>query len=101
MNQTAEEKRSKLWSIAESDPEYQKMKADYLQFEGDFSAYVDALPKEFRNYLWGYPGMAQFMFHRILSIACSMMDFNDAPPPPPRGRDPLPQMQLCVIEFSD
>ena len=51
------------------------MELDWRQFEKEFESYVDPLPKEIRNFLWGYAHMGVLMGNRKIVLACENMEF--------------------------
>lgn len=61
MDSKALDRLAKINALAASDDDYGKMERDWKQFEIDFAAYVDPLPKEIRNFLWGYAHMGILM----------------------------------------
>ena len=75
MNDKALERLFKINALAALDEEYCQMERDWKQFEKEFETYVDPLPKEIRNFLWGYAHMGILMGNRKLMIACEGMEF--------------------------
>ena len=73
---------SRVNALAAKDEDYRKMEQDWKKFEKEFEAYVDPLPKEVRNFLWGYAHMGILMGNRKLILACENMDFPDEENPP-------------------
>ena len=55
MDNKSVDKLTKINALAAVDDDYGKMERDWKQFEKEFAAYVDPLPKEIRNYLWVMP----------------------------------------------
>ena len=82
MDESTLAKISRINTIAASDDDYRKMERDWKQFERDFEAYVDPLPKDIRNFLWGYAHMGIMMGNRKLILACENMDFVAEKTPP-------------------
>lgn len=77
MGKTTLEKISKINALAAADEDYRKMERDWKLFEKEFEAYVDPLPKEIRNFLWGYAHMGILMGNRKLMLACENMEFSE------------------------
>lgn len=77
MKLTPLERRARIYSMAEADPDYTKMKAEYEPAKTWFEKVVGRLPKKLRNRLFTYPGMGYFMHHRMLTIICENMKFCD------------------------
>ncbi len=77
MKLTPMERRSRIYEMLESDPEYGKMKAEYETAKARFTKLTDRLPKGVRNLLWSYPGMGYFLYHRMLNYVCEHMQFQD------------------------
>ena len=69
------DKLTKLNALVALDEEYQKMELDWRQFEKEFESYVDPLPKEIRNFLWGYAHMGVLMGNRKIVLARENMEF--------------------------
>lgn len=76
------EKVGRINALAESDDDYCKMERDWKRFEKEFEEYVDPLPKEIRNFLWGYAYMGIWMGNRKLVLACENMEFVAKETPP-------------------
>ena len=64
-------------ALAEADEDYCKMEKDFKDFEKRFEDYVDPLPKDVRNFLWGYAHMGILMGNRKVMIACENMNFSE------------------------
>lgn len=77
MDQATMEKLARINTLAEGDEDYRKMERDWKRFEKEFEAYVDPLPKEIRNFLWGYAHMGILMGNRRLILACENMEFTE------------------------
>ena len=77
MGKSTLEKISKINIIAAADEDYRKMERDWKLFEKEFEAYVDPLPKEIRNFLWGYAHMGILMGNRKLILACENMELPE------------------------
>ena len=75
MDQATMEKLARINTLAEGDEDYRKMERDWKRFEKEFEAYVDPLPKEIRNFLWGYAHMGVLMGNRKIVLACENMEF--------------------------
>ena len=75
MDDKALERLFKIIALAALDEEYCQMERDWKQFEKEFETYVDPLPKEIRNFLWGYALMGILMGNRKLMIACEEMEY--------------------------
>ena len=77
MENTVLGKLSKVHALAASDEDYCKMERDWKRFEKEFETYVDPLPEEVRNFLWGYAHMGILMGNRKRMLACENMEFTD------------------------
>ena len=77
MNDKALERLFKINALTALDEDYCQMERDWKLFEKEFGAYVDPLPKEIRNFLWGYAHMGILMGNRKLMIACENMEFPE------------------------
>lgn len=77
MELTPDERRVRIYKMAEADPDYIKMKAEYDVGKAWFEKVVSRLPKKLRNHLFVYPGMGYFMHHQMLNIICNNMKFID------------------------
>ena len=77
MDSVMMENLARINALAESDEDYCKMECDFKYFEKDFENYVDPLPREIRNFLWGYAHMGILMGNRKLMIACEKMRFPE------------------------
>ena len=75
MDSKSLDRLTKINALAALDEEYCQMERDWKQFEKEFETYVDPLPKEIRNFLWGYAHMGILMGNRKLMIACEEMEF--------------------------
>ena len=77
MTLTPDERRARIYQMAEADPDYIQMKAEYEPAKKWFEKVVGRLPKKLRNRLFTYPGMGYFMHHKMLNIICDHMKFAD------------------------
>lgn len=77
MDKKAMENMTKGNALAEIDADYCKMERDFKVFEKQFESYVDSLPKEMRNFLWGYAHMGILLGNRKLVLACENMEFPE------------------------
>ena len=77
MSLTPEERRERIYEMTKRDPEFQKMYKDYAPGKEWFIKTTDKLPKELSNKLWQYPGMGYFIHHRMLTLICEHMKFED------------------------
>ena len=77
MDSKSLDRLTKINALAAVDDDYGKMERDWKQFEKEFEAYVDPLPKEIRNFLWGYAHLGIRMGNRKLMIACENMEFQE------------------------
>lgn len=75
MNDPVLERLFAVNEIANADEYYRKIQAEYSRFEKEFTAFVNRQPQKYRNFLWGYPDMANLMNQRKLTLACTYMDF--------------------------
>ena len=73
----AMERRKRLYELAESDPEYRRIRAEYEKAKEGFDRFTLTLPEQQRNLLQTCPGMGYFLHHRMLSIVCENMAFPD------------------------
>ena len=74
---TPEQRRARIHAMAEADPDYIRMKAEYEPGKKWFENVVGRLPRKLRNRLFIYPGMGYFMHHKMLNIICDNMKFCD------------------------
>ena len=77
MKLTPEQRRSKIYELAESNEEYRKIMQELTSAKKAFELYTDPLPEDLRNLLWSYPGMGYFMHHRLLTMICETMRFPE------------------------
>ena len=77
MKLTPEQRRFKIYDIAETDEGYRKVKEQLDSAQNKFTRFTDRLPGFLRNFLWTYPGMLFFMHHRLLDVICEHMIFPD------------------------
>lgn len=77
MGKKTMENMTKVNALAEIDADYCKMERDFKVFEKQFESYVDSLPKEMRNFLWGYAHMGILLGNRKLVLACENMEFPE------------------------
>ena len=77
MKLTPLERRQRIHAIAEADPDYIQMNAEYEPARIWFEKVVTRLPNGLRNRLFTYPSMGYFMHHRMLTIICENMKFFD------------------------
>ena len=77
MKLTSLQRRERIYKIAESDPDYQKMKAEYDRFQKKYTSLTDRLPKRWSVFLWNFPGMGYLLHHKLLNIVCEHMRFPD------------------------
>ena len=82
MDRATLEKISLVNELAARDDDYCNMERDWKVFEKEFEEYVDPLPKEVRNFLWGYAHMGILMGNRKLVLACENMEWIDIKTPP-------------------
>ena len=80
MKLTPEQRRSRIYEIAQKDAQYRRIKTECDAAEKRFTSFVDKLPKGLRNLLWGYPGMFYFLHHNLLNTVCEQMRFPDEEP---------------------
>lgn len=71
------ERRKKIYEMAEDDAQYRRIKADFDKARDLFDRIALSLPEEERNLLQSYPGMGHFLHHRMLTIICENMCFED------------------------
>lgn len=77
MKLTPEQRRFRIYCIAEGDEAYQKAKKQLDIAQTKFTHFSDRLPRFLCNYLWTYPGMQYFTHHRLLGVICDCMVFPD------------------------
>ena len=82
MDNSTWEKIRRINALAEADDDYRKMERDWKCFEKEFESYVDLLPEEVRNFLWGYAHLGIWMGNRKLALACENMEFTETKTPP-------------------
>ncbi|HBK26471.1 MAG TPA: hypothetical protein DDY90_07115, partial [Clostridiales bacterium] len=70
---TPEQRRFRIYGIAETDERYRKAKEYLDSAQNRFARFTDKLP----GFLWTYPGMLFFMHHRLLAVICEHMIFPD------------------------
>lgn len=71
------ERRKKIYELARDDEEYRRIKAEYDRAKVLFDRFTLTLPEDQRNLLQSFPGMGHFLYHRMLSIICENMRFED------------------------
>lgn len=77
MKLTPDERRQRIYEMAQKDREYCGIQAEYEPGKAWFEKNVDRLPKKLRSRLWTYPGMGYFLHHRMLTLICQNMKFAD------------------------
>ena len=77
MKLTPEQRRSKIYELAETNEEYHKIMQELSSAKKAFESYTDSLPEDQRNLLWSYPGMGYFMHHRLFTWICETMRFPE------------------------
>lgn len=77
MKLTPEQRRERIYEIAEADGDYRALKAEYGPGKALFEKTVDRMPKKLRDKLWVYPGTGYFLHHRMLNLICQHMKFKD------------------------
>lgn len=77
MKLTPEQRRSRIYEIAETDKGYLKAKAQLEHEQSRFTLFTNKLPGFLRNFLWCYPGMLYLTHHRLLDVICEKMVFTD------------------------
>ena len=77
MKMTPEQRRKRIYELAEADSEYRKIYAEFEPAKDRFTKLTNLLPKRTRNLLWSYPGLGYFLHHRMLTVICQYMKFSD------------------------
>ena len=77
MKLTPAQRRERIRRMADSDPEIRKMKKEYEAGRAWFEKVTKWLPPRLHSKLWNFPGMAHFIHHRLLTLICENMKFND------------------------
>ena len=77
MKLTPAQRRERIRQLADSDPEIRKMKQEYEAGRAWFEKATKWLPRGLHSKWWNFPGMAHFIHHRLISLICENMKFND------------------------
>ena len=77
MKMTPDQRRRRIFNIAEADEEYQQIMRELTSARNGFDQAVKWMPGNVRNQLGCFPGLGYFLFHRMLTIVCAHMIFPD------------------------
>ena len=77
MKLTPTERRERIRQLAASDPEISKMKKEYDEGRAWFEKATASMSPKRHSQWWTFPGMAHFIHHRLLTLICENMKFND------------------------
>ena len=77
MKLTPAQRRERIRRMADSDPEIRKMKKEYDEGREWFEKATASMTPECHSKWWNFPGMAHFIHHRLLTLICENMKFND------------------------
>ena len=77
MKLTPAQRRERLHQMAEGDPEIRRMKKEYDEGRAWFEQATASMSPKRHSQWWTFPGMAHFIHHRLLTLICENMKFND------------------------
>lgn len=77
MKLTPIQRRERISALVREDDECRKLFDEYTSAKERFIRFTDRLPRPVRELLWRYPGTGYFLHHRILTIVCENMRFED------------------------
>ena len=77
MNLTPRQRRERIRQIADADPEIRKMRKEYEQGRAWFEKATKWMPPGLHSKWWNFPGMWHLIHHRMITLICENMKFQD------------------------
>ena len=76
MNSRMDKRMRILRLLATLDDEYMQLQEEYKVWEEKFTQMAGTLTKEQQDVAWGYVCTSDALDHRLLEIACELLDLN-------------------------
>lgn len=77
MKLTPAQRRERIRQMIRSDPQIQEMSKDYEAGRTWFEKATKWMPPRLHSKWWTFPGMAHFIYHRVLTLISENMRFPD------------------------
>ena len=72
-----DDKMDKIMKLASKDPEFQRIKTDFIKVEKDFLKFVHSLSDDQQDLIYDFIFQSDHYDRRILEIACDYIQFPE------------------------